>query len=110
MLKIKEKIGNAEKSSTGLKLLRLLFVLMVRTRAVPRQRPTKINFDIRRVAATKEITNTRRTRINDIKIKFLLPQGKNVEVKKSGNVVRRMRVRRRPINPARARNVRYNRN
>ena len=110
VLKIKEKIENAEKSSTGLKLLRLLFVLMVRTRAVPRRRPTKINFDIRRVAATKEITNARRTRINDIKIKFLLPQGKNVEVKKSGNVVRRMRVRRRAIYPTRARNVRYDRN
>ena len=41
---------------------------------------------------------------------FLLPQGKNVEVTKSGNAVRRMRVRRREINPARARNVRYNRN
>ena len=55
---------------------------MARTRAVTRRRPTNINFDIRRVAAMKEITYARRTRINDIKIKFLLPQGKNVEVKK----------------------------
>ena len=83
---------------------------MVRTRAVPRRRPTNINFDIRRVAAMKEITNAWRTRTNDVKIKFLLPQGKNVEVKKSGNAVRRMRVRRRAINPARARNVRYDGN
>ena len=78
---------------------------MVRARAVPRRRPTNINFDIRRVAATKEITNAQRSRINYIKITFLLPQGKNVEV----NVVRRMRVRRRAIYPARARNVRYDR-
>ena len=83
---------------------------MARARAVLQRRPAEINFDIRRVAATKEITNARRTRINHIKIKFLLPQGKNVEVKKSGNVVRRMRVRRRAIYPARARNVRYDRN
>ena len=78
---------------------------MVRARAVPRRRPTNINFDIRRVASTKEITNARRNRINYIKITFLLPQGKNVEVKKSENVARRMRVRRRAIYPARARNV-----
>ena len=75
---------------------------MVRARAVLRRRPTNINFDIRRVAATKEITNAQRNRINYIKITFLLPQGKNV--------VRRMRVRRRAIYPARARNVRYDRN
>ena len=36
----------------------------------------------------KEVANTRRNRIDDIKIKFLLLQGKNVEVKKSRNVVR----------------------
>ena len=76
---------------------------MARTRVVLRRRPTNTNFDIRRVAATEEITNARRTKINDIKIKCFLPQGKNVEVKKSGNVVRRMRVRRRAIYPARAR-------
>ena len=46
VLKIKEKIGGAEKYSAGLKLLRLLFLLnhsrkktklMARTRAVPRE-------------------------------------------------------------------------
>ena len=83
---------------------------MARARAVPRRRHAKINFDIRRVGATKEITNARRTRINDIKIKFLLPQGKNIEVKKSGNAVRQMRVCRRAIYSAKARNVRYDRN
>ena len=83
---------------------------MARTRATPRRRPANINFESRRVAAAKEIANARRNRINDIKIKFLLPQGKNVEVKKPGNVVRRMRVRRRAVYPARVRNVRYDRN
>ena len=61
---------------------------MARTKAVLQQRPANINFDIRRVAAMKEVANARRNRINDIEIKFLLPQGKNVEVKKSRNVVR----------------------
>ena len=89
VLKIKEKIESAEKSSTGLKLLRLLFVFVKSfTKKDKNDGKNKSstaveisNFDIRRVAAMKEITNTQRTRINDIKIKFLLPQGKNVEVK-----------------------------
>ena len=89
VLKIKEKIESAEKSSTGLKLLRLLFVFVESfTKKDKNDDKNKsstaveiFNFDIRRVAAMKEITNTQRTRINDIKIKFLLPQGKNVEVK-----------------------------
>ena len=78
---------------------------MARTSAVLRQRPAPANiiFDMRRVAPAKEIANTRRNRINNIKIKFLLPQGKNIEVKKRGNVVRQMRVCRRAIYPARAR-------
>ena len=56
---------------------------MARTRAVPRRRPApaNINFDMRRVAAAKEIANARRNRINNFQIKFLLPQGKNIEVK-----------------------------
>ena len=78
---------------------------MARTSAVPQQRPApaNINFDMRRVAPAKEIANARKNRINNIKIKFLLPQGKNIEVKKRGNVVRQMRVCRRAIYPARAR-------
>ena len=83
---------------------------MARTRAVLQRRPANINFNFRRVAAAKEITNRRRNRIENIKIKLLLPQGKNVEVKQRGNVVRRMRVRRRAIFPGRVRNVRYGRN
>ena len=64
---------------------------MARTRAVPRRRPN-INFDLRKVAAAKEVANCRRARADNIKIKFLLPQGKDVEVKQRGVVVRRMRV------------------
>ena len=79
---------------------------MARARAVPWQRPANINFNLRRVAAAKEIANRRRNRVENIKIKLLLPQGRNVEVKKRGNV-RRMRVRRRATFPGRVRNVRY---
>ena len=65
-----------------------------------------MNFDLRRVAAAKEI---RRGRINakNIKIKVLLPQRKDVEVKQRGQVVRRMTVRRKSIFPAAVRNRRY---
>ena len=83
---------------------------MARTRAIPQQRPENINFESRRVAAAKEIANMWRNRINDIKIKFLLPQGKNVEVKKCGNAIRWMRVCRSAVYPAGVRNVRYGRN
>ena len=79
---------------------------MARTRLGPRRGPANINFDLRRVAAAKEI---RRGRANakNIKIKVLLPQGKNIEVKKRGQVVRRMRVRRKSIFPAAVRNRTY---
>ena len=77
---------------------------MARTRAVLRQRPN-VNFDNRRFAAVKEMA--RRARASDVKIKFLLPQVKNVEVKVRGNVVRRMRVRRLAKHTAKKRNVRY---
>ena len=77
---------------------------MARTRAIPRQRPN-INFDNRRVAAAKEMA--RCVRVSDVKIKFLLPQGKNIEVKVRGDVVRRMRVRRVAKHGAKKRNVRY---
>ena len=83
---------------------------MARTRAVPRRRPANITFNLGRVAAAKEIANRRRSRIENIKIKLLLPQGKNVEVKQRGKVVRRMRVQRRAIFPGRVRNIRYGRN
>ena len=106
-LKIKEKIESTESNSIGLRLLRLLFIFiesltrkeMAKTRAVPWRRPANINFNLRRVAAAKEIAiaRERRNNLRDIKIKFVLPQGKNVEVKQRENVVKRMRVRRRAI-------------
>ena len=77
---------------------------MARTRVVRRRRPN-INFDNRRVAAAKEMR--RRIRASDVKIKFLLPQSKNIEVKVRGNIVRRMRVRRVAKHDAKKRNVRY---
>ena len=77
---------------------------MVRTRAVPRRRPN-INFDARRVAAAKEMRGLRR--VSDVKIKFLLPQVKDIEVKVRGNVVRKMKVRRVAKHAAKKRNVRY---
>ena len=79
---------------------------MARTRFTPCRRPANINFDLRRVAAAKEI---RRGRVNakNIKIKVLLPQSKNIEVKKRGQVVRRMRIRRKSIFPAAVRNRTY---
>ena len=80
---------------------------MARTRAVPRRRPNT-NFDNRRIAAGKEMA--RRVRASDVKIKFLLPQVRNIEVKVRGNVVRRMRVRRVAKHTAKKRNVRYGNN
>ena len=77
---------------------------MARTRVVRRRRPN-INFDNRRVAAAKEMR--RRIRASDVKIKFLLPQSKNIEVKVRGNVVRKMKVRRMAKHGAKKRNVRY---
>ena len=77
---------------------------MARTRAVPRRRPN-FNFDNRRFAAAKEMA--RGVRASDVKIKFVLPQVKNIEVKVRGNVVRRMRVRRVAKHGAKKRHVRY---
>ena len=90
---------------------------MARTRFTPRRRPTNMNFDLRRVAAAnenyrrvaaaKEMNRRRRVNAKDVKIKVLLPQGKNVEVKRRGEVIRRMRVRRKSIFPAAVRNRTY---
>ena len=49
----------------------------------------------------------RRVRASDVKIKFLLPRVKDVEVKFRGNVVRKMKVRRVAKHSAKKRNVRY---
>ena len=77
---------------------------MARTRAVPRRRPN-INFDARRVAAAKEMR--RRIRASDVKIKFLLPRIRDIEVKVRENVVKKMKVRRVAKHGAKKRNVRY---
>ena len=87
---------------------------MARTRLVPRWRPNvnpnprprpDVDFQAQRVAATKE--QARRVRASDVKIKFLLPRVKDVEVKFRGNVVRKMKVRRVAKHGAKKRNVRY---
>ena len=87
---------------------------MARTRAVPRRRPNinfnarqrpDVDFEAQRVAGSKEIR--RRIRASDVKIKFLLPRIKDIEVKVRGNVVRKMKVRRVAKHGAKKRNVRY---
>ena len=87
---------------------------MARTRLVPRRRPNPnpnprprpdVDFQAERVAASKE--QARRVRASDVKIKFLLPRVKDVEVKHRGNVVRKMKVRRVAKHAAKKRNVRY---
>ena len=88
---------------------------MARTRLVPRRRPNPnvnlnipghdVDFQAKRVAATKELG--RRIRASDVKIKFLLPWVKDVEVKHNGRVVRKMKVRRVAKHGAKKRNVRY---
>ena len=78
---------------------------MARTRAVPRRRPN-VNFEAQRVAAaSKEMR--RRIKPSDVKIKFLLPRVKDIEVKKRGIVLRKMKVRRVAKHGAKKRNVRY---
>ena len=77
---------------------------MARTRAVPRRRPN-VDFQAQRVAATKEMR--RRIRASDVKIKFLLPRIRDIEVKVRENVVRKMKVRRVAKHGAKKRNVRY---
>ena len=85
---------------------------MARTRLVPRQSPNpnlrqmpNVDFQAQRVAATKELG--RRIRASDVKIKFLLPRVKDVEVKKNRIVVRKMKVQRVAKHGAKKRNVRY---
>ena len=73
---------------------------MAKTKLVPKKkRPTPVDFTLVRVAATKEIARKRRVHPKNVKIKTLLPQVKQIEVKKNGQVVRRMTVRRKTIYP-----------
>ena len=72
--------------------------IMARTKLLPKKkRPTSVDFTSVRVAATKEIARKRRVHTKNVKIKKLLSQAKQIEVKKNGQVVRRMTVRRKAI-------------
>ena len=69
---------------------------MPRTRAVPRRMPNN-NFNNRRFAAARAamdtaMSNGNRGRRSNFKMKFLLPQDRDVEVKHHGRVIRQMRV------------------
>ena len=73
---------------------------MARTKLIPKKtRPTPIDFTSVRIATTKEIARKRRVQPKNVKIKKLLPQAKEIEVKKNGEVVRRITVRRKAIYP-----------
>ena len=73
---------------------------MARTKLVPKKtRPTPVDFTSVRVATTKKIARKKRSHPKNVKIKKLLPQAKQIEVKKNGQVVRRMIVRRKTIYP-----------
>ena len=48
-----------------------------------------------------------RIRISGHKIKQLIPQPKNIQVKKEGKVVRRMTVRSKTIYPTQRENIQY---
>ena len=83
---------------------------MPRTRAAAR-RMSNNNFNNRRFAAARAaMDNRNRGRRTNFKIKFLLPQGRDVEVKHHGRVVRQMRVRRKAIFSAAVRERWYPRN
>ena len=77
---------------------------MIRTRGGLARHPNI--FNNRRFAVANEIANAHR-RNNRFKIKFGSLQCKNLDVKVRGNIVRRMRVRRRSIFPAMQRNRQY---
>ena len=83
---------------------------MPRTRAATQRMPNN-NFNNRRFAAARAVMDNRnRGRRTNFKIKFLLPQGRGVEVRHHGIVVRQMRVRRRAVFPAAVRERQYPRN
>ena len=73
---------------------------MARTKLVPKKtRPTPVDFTSVRVATTKKIARKKGSHPKNVKIKKLLPQAKQIEVKKNGEVVRRITVRRKTIYP-----------
>ena len=87
---------------------------MPRTRVVMQRMPNN-NFNNRRFVAARAAMNAamgnrNRGRRSNFKITFLLLQGRGVEVKDHGRVVRQMRVLRKAIFPAVVRERRYPRN
>ena len=79
---------------------------MARTRGGLNNAARPNTFNNRRFSAAKEIANVHR-RNHQIKTKFLLPQSKKMQVKRRGNVVTELTVRRRAIYPARCWNREY---
>ena len=69
---------------------------MARTKLVPKKKHPTPSV---RVTATKETARKKRVHPKNVKIKKLLSQAKQIEVKKNGQVVRRMTVRRKAIYP-----------
>ena len=83
---------------------------MPRARAAARRMPNE-NFNNRRFSAARAVMDNRnRGRRTNFKIKFLLPQGTDPEVKHRGKVVSWMRVHRKTIVPAAVRERQYPRN
>ena len=83
---------------------------MPRTRAAAWRMPNNSFNNRRSVAARAAMDNRNRGKRSNFKTKFLLPQGRDVEVKHCGRVVRWMRARRKAIFPAVVRERRYPRN
>ena len=97
----REKVNKVRKF---LKIIDSFFHSILTANEMAKKPPN--NFDNRRFAVAKEIANASR-RNNRFKIKFVLLQGKDGDVKLCGNVIRMMRVRRRAIFPALLRNRQY---
>ena len=77
---------------------------MSRTRGIAPRMPNN-NFNNRRFAAARAVMdaamgNRNRERRTNFRIKFSLPQGRDVGVKLHGRVLRRMRNQRKAIFPA----------
>ena len=80
---------------------------MTKTRVAAWRKPNN-NFNNKRFfAARAAMDNRNKGRRTNFKIKFLLPQGRDVDVNYRGRVVRRMRVHRKAIFPTmiRERNI-----
>ena len=77
---------------------------------MPNNKFNNRRFVAARAAMDAAMGNRNRGRRSNFKIKFLLPQGRDLEVKHSGRVVRWTRVCRKAIFPAVVRVRRYPRN